>query len=88
MIDVELQEFVHDEISRIFRVNRDGLGPSTEILSLPGFDSVRIYELILDCEKRYGIAIPEEQAMDVRTVGELVELIAAVRLRAMEKAQV
>ncbi|MCR5809154.1 MAG: acyl carrier protein [Clostridiales bacterium] len=38
-------------------------------------DSLDLVELVMDLEDRYGVEIPDEQLAEVKTVGDIIEII-------------
>jgi acyl carrier protein len=78
----DVRQFVRTEVGRIFHISPDAIDADAELTSLPGFDSVRVYELVLCAEKQYGLMMPEEETMTVRTLGEFVALLEQVREKA------
>ncbi len=46
-----------------------------EVVKDLGADSLDIVELIMSLEEEFGITVPEEDAVDVKTVGDIVNLI-------------
>ncbi|MCX8007944.1 MAG: acyl carrier protein [Coriobacteriia bacterium] len=42
-----------------------------------GADSLDIVELVMALEEQFGISIPDEEAENIKTVGDAVEYIAA-----------
>ncbi len=38
-------------------------------------DSLDLYELVMELEDRYGVAVPEEDAAQIKTVGDAVEFV-------------
>ena len=44
-----------------------------------GADSLDLYQVIQEIEETFDIAIPEEEAEKIKTVGEAVELIRKTR---------
>ena len=38
-------------------------------------DSLDLYELVMELEDRYGVAVPEEDAARIKTVGDAVEFV-------------
>lgn len=75
----DVRHFVRAEIGRIFRISPDAVAEDAELTTLPGFDSIRVYELVLCVEKQYGVMMPEEETMSVRTLGQFVELLDRIR---------
>lgn len=75
----DVRQFVRAEIGRIFHISPDAIAEDAELTSLPGFDSIRVYELVLCVEKQYGVMMPEEETMSVRTLGQFVALLDRIR---------
>lgn len=46
-----------------------------EIVKDLGADSLDVVEMLMGLEEEYGITIPEEDAVNVKTVGDIVALI-------------
>jgi len=46
-----------------------------EVVKDLGADSLDIVEMIMSLEEEFGITVPEEDAVDIKTVGDIVELI-------------
>lgn len=46
-----------------------------EIVKDLGADSLDVVEMLMNLEEEYGITIPEEDAVNVKTVGDIVALI-------------
>lgn len=40
-----------------------------------GFDSLDAVELMMECEKEFGIAIPDEDASQARTVKHIIDIV-------------
>lgn len=38
-------------------------------------DSLDLVELVMDLEDRYGVEIPDEQLVEVKTVGQIIEIV-------------
>ena len=75
----DVRHFVRAEVGRIFHISPDAIAEEAELTTLPGFDSIRVYELVLCVEKKYGVMMPEEETMTVRTLGQFIELLARIR---------
>jgi acyl carrier protein len=50
--------------------------PESTVTGDLGLDSLTIMELIAEVEERFGIAIADERLMELRTVGDVLRLIA------------
>ncbi|MGB5209229.1 MAG: acyl carrier protein [Gammaproteobacteria bacterium] len=53
------------------------LASDTDFVSDLGLESIQVLEFIMEVEEHFDIAIDLESLSDVRTVGELTEVVAA-----------
>ena len=53
------------------------LTPATDFVADLNFDSLERMELAMQVEEVYDIAIPDEQAEEARTIGDVVRLVLA-----------
>ena len=56
-------------------VDKASIRPESEIIKDLGADSLDVVEMLLDLEKEYGVEISDEQAAELKTVGDIVKLI-------------
>ena len=56
-------------------VDKNTITPESEIIKDLGADSLDVVEMLLDLEKEYGVEISDEQAAELKTVGDIVKLI-------------
>ena len=56
-------------------IDKASITPESEIIKDLGADSLDVVEMLLDLEKEYGVEITDEQAADLKTVGDIVNLI-------------
>lgn len=49
--------------------------PDKEVVKDLGADSLDIVEMIMTLEEQFGVTIPEEDAIGIKTVGDIVALI-------------
>lgn len=61
--------------SRLLGVSSDRITLSTLIIEELHADSLDIVELLQQIEDRYGLYIPDEEVINMRTVGEVVAYI-------------
>ena len=61
-----------------FEANEDDVTPETTIDDL-GADSLDVVELIMSLEDEFGIAISDEDAAQLYTVGRIVEYLENLR---------
>ena len=60
-----------DEVDRV----ADGRDPGRLLLGDGDADSLDLYELVMELEDRYGVAVSEEQATRIATVGDAVDFV-------------
>ena len=56
-------------------VDKNTITPESEIIKDLGADSLDVVEMLLELEKEYGVEITDEQAADIKTVGDIVKLV-------------
>lgn len=56
-------------------IDKDSITPESEIIKDLGADSLDVVEMLLDLEKEYGVEISDEQAAELKTVGDIVKLV-------------
>lgn len=65
---LEIEELVWDDVDR----NED-----QDLRKDIGFDSLDCVEFLLNIEKEFGISIPDEEAEPVKTVKEVIDIVAS-----------
>ena len=68
-------EKVQKIIAEQFEVAADSISADTNIVDDLGVDSLDVVELIMSVEDEFGLAIPDEDATELTTVGKIVEYI-------------
>ncbi|MBR4419829.1 MAG: acyl carrier protein [Clostridia bacterium] len=56
-------------------IDKASITPDSEIIKDLGADSLDVVEMLLELEKEYGVEITDEQAADLKTVGDIVNLV-------------
>ncbi len=56
-------------------IDQDGIKPEQDIMKDLGADSLDIVELVMEVEEQYGIDIPDEDAEELKTVGDIEKYI-------------
>ncbi len=69
---------VRELLARQLEIDPEQIGRDTDILEDLGADSLDIVELVMAIEEEYDIVITDERAQNVRTVGQLVELLESM----------
>ncbi|MDY3080441.1 MAG: acyl carrier protein [Oscillospiraceae bacterium] len=68
-------EKVKDILAGQFEVLADTINEETNIVDDLGADSLDVVELIMSVEDEFGLAISDEEAAELTTVGKIVEYI-------------
>ena len=71
----EITEKVRLVIVDQLNVDEDDVSEDSAFIDDLGADSLDIVELVMALEEEFGIAIPDEEAEKIRTVGEAVSYI-------------
>lgn len=66
---------VRELLAHQLEVEPESIGPDTDIFEDLGADSLDVVELVMSIEEEYDIVITDERASNVRTVGQVVELL-------------
>jgi acyl carrier protein len=73
----EVMNLVRDHLVAELEVAPDRITPETRFREDLDADSLDLYELVMELEDRYGIRVSEEEAAELRTVGDAVDYVAA-----------
>ena len=46
-----------------------------EIVNDLGADSLDVVEMLMNLEEEYGVTVPEEDAVNIKTVGDIIRVI-------------
>lgn len=79
----ELFERVRDHLSAELSVDGSAIRDDTRFKEDLNADSLHLVELMVELEDDYGIRIPDDEAARIKTVGQVVDFVAA---RAPERA--
>lgn len=56
-------------------ISEDKITPEARLIEDLGADSLDTVEMLMTLEDEFGIAIPDDEAVKLKTVGSIVELI-------------
>ena len=73
----EIFEKVKDVIVEQLNVEEDDVTEDASFVDDLGADSLDIVELVMALEEEFGISIPDEEAENIKTVGDAVTYIEA-----------
>ena len=73
----EILDKVKDVIVEQLNVEEDDVNEDASFIDDLGADSLDIVELVMALEEQFSISIPDEEAENIKTVGDAVEYIKA-----------
>ena len=71
----EVLTLVREHLAEELEVDASAIGEQTRFKEDLEADSLDLYELVMELEDRYGIAVSEEQATRIKTVGDAVAFV-------------
>ena len=72
-------EQVKNALAKQFELDPETITPETNLIDDLGADSLDVVELIMSLEDEFGIAISDEDAAQLYTVGRIVEYLQKLR---------
>jgi acyl carrier protein len=71
----EVLTLVRNHLAEELEVDVEKISEQTRFKEDLDADSLDLYELVMELEDRYGIAVSEQQAAQIKTVGDAVEFV-------------
>ncbi|MBR3382125.1 MAG: acyl carrier protein [Clostridia bacterium] len=68
-------EEIRKAIAEQLNVPEENITLETRFVEDLKADSLDLVELVMDLEDRYGVEIPDEQLAEVKTVGQIIEIV-------------
>ena len=68
-------DVIRKAIAEQLNVPMENITPETRFIEDLKADSLDLVELVMDLEDRYGVEIPDEQLAEIKTVGQIVEIV-------------
>lgn len=72
-----ISEKVVDMLASQLNLEKAKLVPDARLIEDLGADSLDMVEMLMLVEEEFGISIPDEDAMNLKTVGDIVKYIEA-----------
>ena len=72
-------EKLRESIGEVLNIDPDTITADTTFVDDLGADSLDIFQIIMGMEEEYDIELESEAAEQIRTVGDAVEAIRAIR---------
>lgn len=70
-------ERIKNLLAEQFEVSADSISADANIVDDLGADSLDVVELIMSVEDEFGLPVPDEDAVELTTVGKIAEYIEA-----------
>jgi acyl carrier protein len=77
----EVFDLVRNHLADELEIDAASIGEETRFKEDLEADSLDLYELVMELEDRYGVAISEEQAARIATVGDAVSFVVESRAK-------
>ena len=72
-------EKVQKQIAQQLNISADKITMETDIIKDLKADSLDVVEMIMTLEEEFDIAIPEDQATNLKTVGDIVKFVDSLK---------
>ena len=73
--DIMVIDKVRELVAEQLGISKDIVKAESNIIEDLGADSLDVIEMLMTLEEEYGVTIPDEKINQVKTVGQIVELI-------------
>lgn len=70
-----MRERVRDVMATVFEVPVADVPEDADSVTMPGWDSLRHLELMLELEMRFGVRIPADQVPELTSVGAIEDAL-------------
>ena len=71
----EVLKLVREHLAEELEVDIERIGEGTRFKEDLDADSLDLYELVMELEDRYGVAVSEQEATRIKTVGDAVGFV-------------
>ena len=69
-----LEEII-ETLSTQLKIDKDKINENTSVLDDLGADSLDIVELLMTLEDKYGVVVPDDEVVNLKTVKKIAEYI-------------
>jgi acyl carrier protein len=73
----EVLDRIREHLSEELEIDLDRIQEGTRFKEDLEADSLDLVELVMELEDRYGVRIPDEEAVKIKTVGQAADFVAA-----------
>ena len=68
-------EEIIETLSKQLKIDKDKINENTSVLDDLGADSLDIVELLMTLEDTYGVVVPDDEAVNLKTVKSIADYI-------------
>ena len=68
-------EKVREMLAKQLNIKPEVIKPESDVVKDLGADSLDVVELLISLEDNYGVSIPEDDVVNVKTVQDIVDMI-------------
>jgi acyl carrier protein len=73
----QVHELIRDHLADELEIDPDEIGEESRFKEDLEADSLDLYTLVQELEDTYGVQISDEQAVEIKTVGQAVDFVLA-----------
>ncbi|MBN8867293.1 MAG: acyl carrier protein [Solirubrobacterales bacterium] len=73
----EVMDLVRNHLVTELELSPDQIKPEARFKEDFDADSLDLYELVMELEDQYGISVSEQEAAEIKTVGDAVDFVVA-----------
>lgn len=74
-MDMTTAEKVKELVSKQLNKPVDEITEEKEVVKDLGADSLDVVEMLMNLEEEFGITVPEEVAVNIKTIGDIIKII-------------
>ena len=68
-------EKVKELVAEQLNISKDAINENSNIIEDLGADSLDVIEMLMTLEEEYGVTIPDDKIGQIKTIGQIVQLI-------------
>ena len=72
-------EKVREMLAKQLNIKPEVIKPESDVVKDLGADSLDVVELIISLEDNYGVSIPEDDVVNVKTVQDIVNMLEGLQ---------
>jgi acyl carrier protein len=80
----EVSAVLRDELAQLLECEPAHVDLTTRLTELPGIDSMRLVQAVVNCQERWGIVLDEDELVEVRSGADLADLIVYTMTAGLE----